>query len=229
MKLLKLRNIAIAGALGIAGMGLIGVGAHATFDAAATSSQVISTGAPAITLEGSCFAGPCMNNPVLDTITNNNSNAPTLSFTAGGPYGSSFTTGDELVTGTNTGNIPLSELTITLNSTYPTSALAEGASVCVASTGIGTDHVHPFVVYNGPLSPGGVVAGPFGPFNIPLPTSASDNWIVDVFAGTQTTACGSTTGGGTAPASTGPSVSSPLGSGAENQSIVVSLTMSFSG
>ena len=46
----------------------------------------------------------------------------TLTFAPGGPYGSSFTTGDEMVTATNEGSLNLTEEDLTLSSTYPGSA-----------------------------------------------------------------------------------------------------------
>jgi hypothetical protein len=149
-------------------------------------------------------------------------NGATLTWTPGGPYGSTFTTGDVLVTATNTGNIPLTELVFTLATTYPGSALANEAYACVGSTGLGTGGNF-FQIYNGPIS--SLPAGGWGQDGDTLtvagsPTTPSsgptDNYIVDVYAGAVTTACGAST----APA---------LNSDAESESITLSATMTYQG
>ena len=234
---MKLRTVAMTGVMSLAGLGLIGVGAHATFDTSTTSNQIISTGGPGVTLSGSCINGTTCFGAPNDLYALSNGGA-TLTFTAGGPYGSSFTTGDEMVTATNTGNIPLTQITMTLSTTYPTSALATESYVCIGSTGLGTGGAW-FPIYNGPLGTllgaGGsygwgqdgdtlTVAGspyitPPGP---PPETPASgptDNYIVDVYAGPgQVTACG-----------TSPAGTPTLDSSAENESITVSVTISYQG
>lgn len=99
MKLLKLRNIAMMGAMGTAGLGLVGAGALVVTQNTA-SSQTITAGTMKVDLSSSA-AG----------VTGNNT--PTLTFLATAPENSSFTTGDQLVTITDNGNIPLSEITST--------------------------------------------------------------------------------------------------------------------
>jgi predicted ribosomally synthesized peptide with SipW-like signal peptide len=223
MKLTKLRTIALTGVLGVAGLGLIGAGGHAVFSASTTSNQTITAGTPGVTLSGSCYAGPCAGNP--SDLYSLSPDGTTLSFTAGGPFGSSFTTGDELVTATNTGNIPLTELVFTLGNNYPLSQLATESQVCIGSTGLGTSGSF-FQIYNGPLS--GVPAGGWGQQGDTLtiagstPTSNSgptDNYIVNVYAGpNEPTACGTS------------GLSTPtLNTDAEGQSIVVSATMTYQG
>jgi hypothetical protein len=230
---MKLKGIAMTGVMSLAGLGLIGAGAHATFDTSTTSNQVIATGAPGVTLSGSCINGTtCFGAP--NDLYALSPDGTTLTFTAGGPYGSSFTTGDEMVTATNTGNIPLTEINFTLNTTYPTSALATEAYVCIGSTGLGTDG-NWFQIYNGPLAAkNGTTWGQDGdtltiagsPYITPpgtppqVPASGpTDNYIVNVYAGPgQVTACG------TSPAST-----PTLTSAAESQSITASITMTYQG
>jgi hypothetical protein len=223
---MKLRFVAMTGVLSLAGLGLIGVGAHATFDTSTTSNQIIATGSPGVTLSGSCVSGPCAGNP--NDLYSLSPDGTTLTFTAGGPYGSSFTTGDEMVTMTNTGNIPLTEITITLASTYPTSPLATEAYVCFGSTGLGTNGSPFFEIYNGPLS--GVPAGGWSqegdvltvagtPYSggSPPASGPTDNYIIDIYAGPGVS---ETCGTSTAPA---------LNSDAENESITVSATVTYQG
>jgi hypothetical protein len=225
---MKLRFVAMAGVLSLAGLGLVGAGAHAVFSTSTTSNQIISTGTPGVTLSGQCLNGPCAGNP-NDLYSLSNGGA-TLTFTAGGPYGSTFTTGDEQVTATNTGNIPLTELVIALAATYPTSPLATEAYVCFGSTGLGTTPGSFFQIYNGPMS--GLPASGWGqngdvlttlgtpPSGGPYPIPASgptDNYIINVYAGPGvSTACGTST----APA---------LNSDAEGESITLSATMTYQG
>ena len=53
---------------------------------------------------------------------------------------------------TNVGTIPATEITFNLSAT-PSSVLANEASMCVTSTGLGTNG-NDYVLYNGPLSGG---------------------------------------------------------------------------
>jgi hypothetical protein len=120
MKLSKFKNMAMIGAMSIAGVGLVGVGAHATFSTATTSSQQITTGTPgvALTAPGATLTG------VGSDCTNTGEACGNITLAPVGPTGSSFTSGDQLITISNIGNIPLTELVFTVSSTYPTSALA---------------------------------------------------------------------------------------------------------
>jgi hypothetical protein len=231
---MKLRFVAMTGVMSLAGLGLVGAGAHAVFSTSTTSNQTISTGIPAVTLSGTCLNGPCAGNPnSLYALSNNGA---TLTFTPGGPYGSTYTTGDEEVTATNTGNLPLTEITMTLNVTYPTSPLVTESYVCIGSTGLGTGGSW-FQIYNGPLGALVGTGGSYGwgqdgdtltvantpyitpPGPIPaVPSSGpTDNYIVNIYAGPGvSTACGTST----AP---------PLNSDAENESVVASVTMTYQG
>jgi hypothetical protein len=223
MKLSKFKNMAMIGAMSIAGVGLVGVGAHATFSTATTSSQQITTGTPgvALTAPGATLTG------VGSDCTNTGEACGNITLAPVGPTGSSFTSGDQLITISNIGNIPLTELVFTVSSTYPTSALATEAYVCIASTGIGT-HGNLFEWFNGPIST--LPAGGWGQQGDTLTTVANpvnsataaptDNYIYDVYAGPAATApCG----GLNASPATG------LNPDAEGQSINLSATMTYSG
>src|ERR1035438_9660317 len=117
MKFFSLRNLAMTGALGVAGIGLVGVGAHAVLTQNTTSSQQITAGTMNVTLS-TTGAGAVGNNTSALTL------APV------GPTGSSFTTGDEVVTITNHSNIPVNITSIGTGSTYPTSVLATELYIC---------------------------------------------------------------------------------------------------
>ncbi len=227
MKLLKVRNIALAGVVSVAGLGLIGVGAHAVFTTSTVSAQTITAGTPSVTLSGSCFPGGTC---AAGTGYSVSPDGASLSFTALANQGSTFTTGDQMVTATNTGGIPLTELTFTLTAAG-SPAMAGESSVCVASTGLGTNGANPFVIYNGALS--GVlgtaysqagdtltIAGTAYSGGPPPASGPTDNYIVNVYAGNETTACGAAWDGASTPT---------LNNDSEGQSIVVSTTMTYSG
>jgi predicted ribosomally synthesized peptide with SipW-like signal peptide len=229
MKLFSIRNLAMTGALSVAGLGLIGVGAHAVFTSNTVSSQQITTGSPDITLTGSCLNGTiCTGNPSdLYSV-----GASTLSFTAGGPTGSTFSTGDEQVTLTNTGTIPVTETFFDVTSNYPTAPLAMDSYICVTTTGIYTGGNN-YLVYNGPL--GVYLAGTASTANPlnwnggPLSTlqpGDTDNYVINVYAGSEPTSCGSDSTSGTI-ATPGTSVAPTLNNLDENQSLSVMATMNY--
>jgi predicted ribosomally synthesized peptide with SipW-like signal peptide len=204
MKLFSIRNLAMTGALSVAGLGLVGMGAHAVFTAQTTSSQQFTTGGMNVTLS-TTGAG----------AVGNNTNALTLAPV--GPTGSSFTTGDQVVTITNNSNIPVNITSVATSSTYATSALATELYIC---------EVDPwgYVDYNGPLS--GATSVPYGPGN-PIAPLGTEPTIMNVYAGNETTACGAVTHVGyqaVAGISTAPSLSN----GAEGQSITVTVTVGYS-
>ena len=205
MKFLKLKNLAMIGAFSVAGVGLIGVGTHATFFASTTDNQQITAGTMNVTLS-TTGAG----------AVGNNTSALTLGPV--GPTGSSFTTGDQIVTITNHSNIPVNITSIGTGSTYPTSALATELYICEVDP-------YGYVDYNGPLS--GATSVPYGPGN-PIAPLATEPMKMNIYAGNETTACGAVTHVGFL-AVAGTSTSPSLGNGAEGQSIVVTVTTGFSG
>ena len=205
MKLFSLKNLAMTGALSVAGLGLIGVGAHAVFTENTTSSQQISIGTMNVTLS-TTGAG----------VLGNNTSALTLAPV--GPTGSSFTTGDEVVTITNNSNIPVNITSIGTSSTYPTSVEATELYICEVDP-------YGYVDYNGPLS--GATTVPYGPGN-PIAPLATEPMIMNIYAGNETTACGAGTHVGFKAVS-GTSTAPSLTSGAEGQSIAVTVTTGFSG
>ena len=215
MKFLKLKNLAMVGALSVAGVGLIGVGTHATFFASTTDNQQITAGTAAVAL-----TSPDANCTLVSQ------GCTTITLPVVGPTGSSFTSGDQTMTATNTGNVNLTEMVFTVGSTYNTSPLANEAYICIASTGIGTGGSL-FEWYNGPIS--GLPAGGWGQQGdmltvagtTPTPTSApTDNWIYNVYSGP---AAVSPCGGANNSPSTG------LNNDAMGNSITLSATMTYQG
>jgi hypothetical protein len=213
----------------IAGLGLIGVGAHATFTTSTSSGQTITAGTSDPTLVGSCVSVtscPLAGNN-LYTLS---PDGTILTFAPDAPATPSFTTGDEEVTATNTGNLPLSDPTWVVNATGG-SDLEGQAYVCVTSTGIGTDTTN-FVLYNGPLNGFSGTTFALGG-DVLSPTSAltatsgpTDNLVVDVYVGSEPTLCGSSAAG--TPATPGPSTTPSTISGAAiGESIAVSVELTY--
>ena len=212
----KFRTIAMVGAMSIAGLGLIGAGAHAVFTTSTTSSQQITSGNLSVVL----------NAPGGGT----GQNTSALTLPAVGPTQSSFTTGDQEVDMINNGNIDAAEITLTLTSTYPTSALADELNVCLISTGLGNAPGTEYLFYNGPLS--GTQGVAYNIENAPnvLVPGGMDNTFIDVYAGDVTTSCGAnTTPGSYSYPSPGTSTSASLDNSAMNESINISETITYQG
>jgi predicted ribosomally synthesized peptide with SipW-like signal peptide len=222
------------GVMSIVGLGLIGVGAHATFTQNTTSAQTITAGTWGATLSGSCIDGTTC---PADTSNSNSlfslsPDGATLTFT---PYLTSastlsFSTGNQEVTATSTGNIQLTDPTWVVNATGG-AALASQAYVCATSTGIGTG-VTNTVLYNGPLSgftgtsyslPGDVLSTTGAPSPNSGPT---DNLVVDVYAGAESTLCGTTTTAG-ATATPGTSNAAAISGAAIGETIAVTAKLTY--
>ncbi|HUZ39980.1 MAG TPA: SipW-dependent-type signal peptide-containing protein [Acidimicrobiales bacterium] len=218
--------------MSIVTLGLIGVGVHATFTSSTSSGQTITAGTWGVTLSGSCINGTtCPLDPSSSDLFSLSHDGTTLTFTPYAASTSSFSTGDQEVTATSTGNIQLTDPTWLINVTGG-SDLASQAFVCATSTGIGTD-VTNTVLYNGPLGlftrtsyslPSDVLST-----TGPLTTTSgpTDNLVVDVYAGSESTLCGSNITPGT-PATPGISTTPSTISGAAiGESIAVTVQLTY--
>lgn len=181
---MRVRNIAILGAVGVAGLALIGAGAAATFTANTSSTQTINAGTLSVVVSSPDAPG-CTT--VADACTS-------LTLTTPPSVGSTFDTPASVVTLTNVGTIPAYYSTVTATETDNNSAFVDGTSVCDYS--IGGDGVGHYVGidYNGSLSlyvADGVqdISGT-GPEYVIQP-GYTDSYSVDFYAGTITDACGS--------------------------------------
>jgi predicted ribosomally synthesized peptide with SipW-like signal peptide len=119
MKLFSIKNLAMTGALSVAGLGLIGVGAHAVFTQNTTSTQDITAGTMNVTLSASGASG-------------NGSSA--IVFPSVAPVGSSFVDVDT-VTITNSGNIPVNEVAIQLTDANNNSTMESEIFACIYGDG----------------------------------------------------------------------------------------------
>jgi hypothetical protein len=117
MRLLKFKNMAMIGAMSMAGVGLIGVGAHATFTQGATNAQTISTGTMAVVLYS-------------PTALSGNSTA-SLVLANYGPVGSTFSTGREPITVVNNSTIPVTGVSATFGATGGSVPLYNELNICL--------------------------------------------------------------------------------------------------
>ena len=171
---MKLRTIAMAGVMGVAGLGLIGSGADAVFTAQTTSHQSITAGNLRVVL--SATEDP--------KATGNGT--PDLTLGSLGPTGSSFMTTPELITITNTGDIPATEVALKLSDTNNNATLQGDMWACLYSDGSSGGGVF----FNEPLT---IVEG-YGQAaigHLVLAPGATDTYTVVYYAGpTEATGCG---------------------------------------
>ena len=221
MKLMRVRSLAMVGALSVAGLGLVGTGAHAVFTANTTSAQKITTGM--LTVAVSAPDSNCVSST---------DDCQSLTLDPLGPVGSSFTTGDQAVTATDVGTVPANETSWTLTAS-PGSQLVNEASLCIVrQASSGPWSINPQVYYNGPLSDESGVVVPIAGWPELIPGGATDTYIVNVYAGTETTACGAAPYSSTSQwtiAVAGPSTAPALSSDSQGLSMTVSVALTYSG
>jgi hypothetical protein len=192
---MKHRLIPTIVVMSIASLSLTGVGVHATFTTSTASGQTITVGTVDPTLSGSCVSGANCPVDASNTLYTLSPDGTKLTFAPDTPSSPSFTTGDEQVTATNTGTIPVTDPTWVLNAGAGSQLEAE-AYVCATSTGIGTGTTN-YLLYNGPLTSflGTSYALSGDTLSIPGATATAtsgptDNFVIDVYAGSEPTACG---------------------------------------
>jgi hypothetical protein len=163
MRLLGIKNVAMAGAISVAGLGLIGLGAHATFTQTAYTQQQITAGSMNVALSSSGGSWT----------------SPTLTMANVGPVGSNFTTGDQQVVITNYGNITVTGVTLTFSDPSANATFDSEAQICLYRAG---------GLYNNSFDnfTGSVV------IPLSIAPGASDSFYVNVYAGSGFTApaCG---------------------------------------
>jgi hypothetical protein len=203
---MKFKNMAMIGALSLTGVGLVGIGAHATFVAQTQSNQSITAGTMVITLS-SLDAG----------ATGSGTN--TLSLPAVTNVPSSFMSTPELVTINNSGTVAANEINMQATNSG-SSSVATDMSVCLYSDGA--------VTYNGTIA-NFVAAGQFGWVG-PVPAGGTDTYWVVFYAGTQPTGCDATTGVQDTPWVSGNNTTAPtLVNADEGGSADLTITVNYNG
>jgi hypothetical protein len=209
MKFLSFKSVVATGALSVAGLGLIGIGTHATFSVDPSANQVISAGTLSVVASSP-------SDPSCLTYSANCSN---ISLTASTNNGSSFTTGPQELVLTNVGTLSAFYTNLAITDAWTPNTLYSESYLCLMDSNNN-------VIYNGLISGAGSIA-----FHDPIPTDpAAGNQLIDyatIYAGTGASPCG-----GTAPWAT-PVVpgSNPaalsLTNAAEGQSIDPTFTFTF--
>jgi hypothetical protein len=207
---MKIRYIAVFGAIGVAAIALIGAGAAATFNTTTTSNQTISAGTLAVVLYGGA-SGNGTPTITLGTVSN---------------VGSSFTTGDQSIEMYNSGGVKATESTMTLGgvTTFGDPTLLNGLQVCVATN-------QNTVIYNGSLA-AAISAGSLTYYGgTTITPGGADYYYVNIYAGIEPTMCGNDTGSQYADSvgTDSTSNSTPLAAGAQGESVAVSQTVGYTG
>jgi predicted ribosomally synthesized peptide with SipW-like signal peptide len=168
---MKFKTIAMTGMMSLAGLGLVGAGAHAVFTATTTSSQQVTAGNLSLTLSSPLATGDgSVGNPLV---------LPAI-----GPTQSSFVANNQ-VTITNTGNITATEISLAVGATNNGSAASIALQgemwACLSSSGT--------ILFNEPLNTAigyGTIA--IGATTVPPP----DNYTLTLYAGSADAGCGLT-------------------------------------
>jgi hypothetical protein len=174
---MKFKTIAMTGVMSLAGLGLIGAGAHAVFTTTTSANQTITGGSPKVVFFSSVTPG----------CTTAAENCTSLTLPDVGPVPSTFDSTPVVITEENVGNIPVAEASVQLTDTVnnnPGSYLQDQMNVCIYSDSE--------TVVNGPLTTGlalkpsvtlnGAILGANGGF---------DSFTLEFYAGQNPTAgCG---------------------------------------
>jgi predicted ribosomally synthesized peptide with SipW-like signal peptide len=178
---MKLKTMAMTGVMSLAGLGLVGAGAHAVFTQNTSSAQTITAGSMNVTLGsdgGTIVSGWNSANLVM---------APVNAY-----EGSSFVEAYHVIM-TNNGNIPVTEVSFQLTDLQngsPASLALEGELWACLYAGSGAQNGNSGEVYfNSPLSTvltWGAGASKF----LTLAPFATDDYTVVVYAGSTDNGCG---------------------------------------
>jgi predicted ribosomally synthesized peptide with SipW-like signal peptide len=180
---MKLKTIALTGVMSLAGLGLVGAGAHAVFTATTTSAQTITAGNLSVVLYS-------------PTATSGN-NTTALTLPSVKNVGSTFISPAQLITIKNNGTVTANEINLQVTDSG-SSALQTEMYLCLYSDST--------TVFNGTVkadeSLGNMaVAGT-------VPAGGTDTYTAVFYAGDENTGCGNVSGYqyGTADAAPGSSL-----------------------
>jgi predicted ribosomally synthesized peptide with SipW-like signal peptide len=223
---MKLRTVALTGVMSLAGLGLVGAGAHAAFSTSTTSSQTITAGTLSVVLSSpTATSGNGTTALTLPSVTN---------------VGSSFISPAQLITITNNGSVTANEINLQVTDSG-SSALQTEMYLCLYSDST--------IVFNGTVKADEAlgnmaIGGSIAP-------SATDSYTAVFYAGDENTGCGNVSGyqygtvdatdgalttwpaGATAPDAGSPvgysNLAGTLSNDAQGGTDTVTITMSYSG
>jgi len=175
---MKLRTVAMTGVMSLAGLGLIGAGAHATFSATTTSSQAITGGTLGLVLQAT--------NPDGSLVAGYNTNS--ITFAPQPPVASSFVTAPQQITILNNGNVTATEISMKLTDPYTVGNTASAALDSETWVCMYSDNE---LAFNEPMTTvegyGSVVIGAQT-----IAPKATDSYTVVFYAGSADDNCGPT-------------------------------------
>jgi hypothetical protein len=201
---MKLRTVAMTGMLSLAGLGLIGVGAHAAFTTSTASSQTINAGAPGVALWANGATNGCTTQAIAQAnpVTCNSITLPAATI------GSTFDA-NSVVGVVNVGTIPVSLTSFTVSDTPAVGYdLQNNMGICIVG-------VYGAGYYGSGYLTNAETASPLAVSPVSLPVGGTTTYEVDLYAGGPSTA-----GCGTIPA---------LPNAASGQSDTVTLTAGYTG
>ena len=182
MKLFSIRNLAMTGALSVAGLGLVGMGAHAVFTQNTTSQQTIQAGSMNVTLHADGAT----------TLYGTDNTANVILAPTNSDEGSSFAEVYH-VTMTNNSNIPVSEVSFQLGATNDNSpaswTMQAGLWACLYAGSGAMNGNEGEIYFNSPLNTAinwGAGASKF----LTLAKGATDDYTLVIYAGPSDNGCG---------------------------------------
>jgi hypothetical protein len=180
---MRFKTVAMTGVMSLAGLGLVGAGAHAVFTTTTTASQSITAGTLSVDLYATGATPNGSQNITLPAV---------------GPVGSTFASDPIQVQIYNAGSITATEITLQMTDTNNDTTMEDGVYACMAS-GFGASG-GPWIMFNEPLTLiESYGALPLTGAGIPVPNGAdlapgaSDYFTLQFYAGpTAATQCGTT-------------------------------------
>ena len=166
---MKIRTVALTGVLSLAGLGLVGVGAHAVFTTSTASSQTIAAGTLSVVLSS-------------PTATSGN-NTPTLTLPSVTNVGSSFKSPAQLITIINNGSVNANEINLQVTDSG-SSALRAEMYMCLYSDST--------ILFNGTVAADEALGNMAVTGSVPV--GGTDSYQAVFYAGDEDTGCGNVSG-----------------------------------
>jgi predicted ribosomally synthesized peptide with SipW-like signal peptide len=221
------RNFLTAGALGVGALALIGAGASATFTDEVSAAQSVNAGK--------------MSLRVTSVGGTTSEDGRSVILPAFGPVGSTFETPANVITVTNTSDIPVAsvafQMSATNNGSNASAYLNAQTNVCIRST----DPSGTWVEGNGPLTTAVALTPTVKQNPVTLAPNASMNYSVNFYAGKNSTTlfdgkvCGATISDGPGTTAAWKAISgayvtpASLTNAAQGGLVTPKLTFSFTG
>jgi len=174
---MKLRTVAMTGVMSLAGLGLVGAGAHAAFTATTTSNQTISAGTLSVVLSSPGATG---------------NGTATISLPSVANAGSTFISPAQLITITNNGSLTANEINLKVTDS-PTNSLGLDNGGALATEMYLCLYSDSNIVFNGLLSADEAL-GNMAVGGTVLPNGGTDTYIAVFYAGNEPTGCGNVSG-----------------------------------